>query len=148
MMLVLREANESDAETLLALIQAAFAEYIGNIDPPSSAPDETIEGIRAKLESAMAVLALVDDTPAGCVFIQVEKEHLYLFRLAVHPGYRRRGIGRSLIEFVEHRAIAMGGRRCTSAYVYRCPAIGTTTSEWATDSLRTGSIRDTPCPRT
>lgn len=106
MMLLLREADNSDAETLLALIHAAFAEYIGNIDPPSSAPDETVEGIRRKMESAHAVLAVATDSPAGCVFFEIEKDHVYLFRLAVNPEHRRRGIGRTLIEFVEHRAIA------------------------------------------
>jgi ribosomal protein S18 acetylase RimI-like enzyme len=107
---VLREPTEAEAPLLASLIRAAFAEYQGLFDPPSSAHLETADVIWQKLQAARAVLALVGDTPAGCVFYEVQPDHAYLFRLAVLPAYRRRGLGQALIEYVEARARERGLR--------------------------------------
>jgi GNAT superfamily N-acetyltransferase len=42
------------------------------------------------------------------VFYDPSKEFVYLHRLAVLPAYRGRGIGRTLIEYVEGRARELG----------------------------------------
>lgn len=101
-----RRATAADAAALLRIIHAAFQEYIGAIDPPSSAPEETVERIRGYLENSKALIAESDGIPVGCVFYQYAEDHLYLFRLAVLPGYRGRGIGRTLVELVESTARA------------------------------------------
>src|SRR5262249_57889680 len=43
---------------------------------------------------------------AGCVFYHANADHFYLFRLALLPAYRRRGLGQALIEYAEARARA------------------------------------------
>lgn len=65
---------------------------------------ETVETIRQKLKSGAAILAEVNGVVAGCVFYQHESSHVYLGRLSVLPEYRRRGVGRALIDYVEGRA--------------------------------------------
>jgi GNAT superfamily N-acetyltransferase len=108
---LLREASEADAETLAALLRDAFEEYRGKLDPPSGAHDETADKVREKLEYARAVLALADGSPAGCVFYEAPEEYAYFSRLAVLPAYRRRGLARVLIEYVEGRARELGRPR-------------------------------------
>ncbi len=111
--LVLREATEDDAATIVAVVHAAFEEYRGRLDPPSGAHGETVEQVRRKMVTARVVLASLrvkpggSDVVAGCVFYEPREDHLYLFRLAVLPAYRRRGVGRILIANVEQQARAL-----------------------------------------
>jgi ribosomal protein S18 acetylase RimI-like enzyme len=100
----LREATGADAPAIVAVVHAAFAEYRDKLDPPSSAHNETVETIRAKLAAGRALLAAAAGAPVGCVFYEPEEDHVYLYRLAVVPAYRRRGLGQALIARVEGRA--------------------------------------------
>jgi ribosomal protein S18 acetylase RimI-like enzyme len=101
---ILREATEADAATVAALVRAAFEEYRGQLDPPSGAHAETAATVRDKMMDAQVVLAFAGPTPVGCISFRPEGDHLYLFRLAVLPAVRRRGLGRALIEHAEGRA--------------------------------------------
>ena len=102
----LRGAGPDDANLLLTLIHEAFSEYVGRIDPPSGALNDTIEKIRGNLDRGHAVIASVDGVVAGCVFYDIEPRKVYLYRLSVLPAYRRRGIGGTLIGHVEEIAKA------------------------------------------
>jgi ribosomal protein S18 acetylase RimI-like enzyme len=106
--LSLRDATNADLPTVLAVLQAAFAEYRGRLDPPSGVHQETVESLRAQMTSACIVLALLDDTVVGCVLYRPENDHVYLGRLAVLPAYRNRGIATALTAAVEQRARARG----------------------------------------
>lgn len=105
MELVLREATLQDADLLTQIIRAAFAEYDGKIDPPSGAHSETPEQIREKLTQGGGTLALIGTDYAGCIIYYPQEDYLYLGRLSVLPPFRRFGVGRSLVERVEHQAI-------------------------------------------
>jgi ribosomal protein S18 acetylase RimI-like enzyme len=107
---LLREASNAEAATIVALIQSAFEEYRGKLDPPSSAHNETEETICQRMSSARVVLAVRGGEPNGCVFYQRAEDHLSLSRLAVLPAHRRRGIGQALVAYVEHRARALSLR--------------------------------------
>jgi ribosomal protein S18 acetylase RimI-like enzyme len=104
---VLREATAADIPTLVAVVQAAFEEYRGRLDPPSGAHRETGETIGHFLTVGWVVLAVMHGEVAGCVFYQRQDDHLYLGRLSVLPPYRRYGIGQALTEYVERRAQAL-----------------------------------------
>jgi GNAT superfamily N-acetyltransferase len=109
--LVLREATDADVPTIVTLIHAAFDEYRAQLDPPSGAHHETEETVRQKMSSTRVVLALSTDKPMGCVFYEQVEDHLSFSRLAVPPSYRRRGIGRTLIAYVEDRARSLNRRQ-------------------------------------
>ena len=100
----LRQAKESEAPVLLAILHAAFEEYRGRLDPPSGVHVETIESVQSKLKKSWAVIAFAGNEAAGCVFYEKENEHIYLGRLSVLPQFRKLGIGRALIDYVEAQA--------------------------------------------
>jgi predicted N-acetyltransferase YhbS len=101
----LRLANENEVSLLLAILHAAFEEYRGRLDPPSGVQAETIESVQSKLKTATAIIALVENEAAGCVFYEQKSTHLYLGRLSVLPQLRKLGIGRALIDYVEAQAV-------------------------------------------
>lgn len=100
----LRQATYDDIPILLTVLHAAFEEYRGRLDPPSGVHSETVETVRQKLNTGAAVLARIGDDMAGCVFYREEPTHVYLERLSVLPKYRRLGVGRRLVEYVDQRA--------------------------------------------
>jgi ribosomal protein S18 acetylase RimI-like enzyme len=106
--IVLREATDDDVPTLVDVLQAAFEEYRDRLDPPSGAHAETAEKVRGVMQNARAVLAYADQGVAGCVFYARMEHYVDLFRLAVLPAYRRRGVGQTLVEYVEMAAQGLG----------------------------------------
>jgi len=106
--ITLREAGVDEVETLLSLIHAAFGEYIGKLDPPSGAPNDTVERLLTHMQTAKAVIAEADGKPVACTFYDARGDHVYLFRLSVLPEHRRRGIAKMLIDYVEKKALEMG----------------------------------------
>ncbi len=109
--LVLREASPADADILTWLVQSAFEEYRGRLEPPSGAHQDTAEALGNKLATASAVIAEADGQPVGCVFYQHFPTHTYLGRLAVLPEQRGNGIGTALIDSVEAQAREAGRER-------------------------------------
>ena len=100
-----RHAAADEAALLSELIITAFSAYPAPLVPPSSALKETPDAIRAQFADHGAGIAEIGGTAAGCVLFTPEGAGtLYLGRLAVHPAWRGRGIGRALIAFVEGEA--------------------------------------------
>lgn len=108
---MLRPAEEADAPVLLAVVQAAFAEYRELLDPPSGIHKETVETVLEKLREGGAYLALQNGEAVGCVFYALEEGYLYLGRLSVLPRCRGRGIARVLVEAVEQHALSLNRPR-------------------------------------
>jgi predicted N-acetyltransferase YhbS len=105
--LQLCEATDKDIPILVTVLRTAFEEYRDRLDPPSGAHSETVEKVRQKLTTARAVVAVVNQEIAGCVFYQPENDWMVLDRLAVLPPYRRRGLAKALISYVETQARAL-----------------------------------------
>jgi ribosomal protein S18 acetylase RimI-like enzyme len=103
----IREATDADVPILVAVLRAAFAEQ-RDLAPPSGALNETEGSVRGLMRTARVALAVVDGRIVGCQFFEPKGDHLYLFRLAVLPAYRQRGIGQALIRYAEAQAREMG----------------------------------------
>ncbi|MEZ4728055.1 MAG: GNAT family N-acetyltransferase [Caldilineaceae bacterium] len=108
---VLAHAHLHDATDLLRVIQAAYAEFLGKLDPPSGAFAETEQSIAAKLGKGGAIKALAGNTIIGCVLYESKGDFMYFGRLAVLPAWRRAGVAQGLIAAVEERAKAVGLQR-------------------------------------
>ena len=105
--LTIREATDADVPALVAVLRAAFAEQ-RDLAPPSSALGETEESVRGLMHTARVALAVVDGRIVGSQFFEPKDDYLYLFRLAVLPDHRQRGIGQALIRYAEEQARALG----------------------------------------
>ena len=103
-----RDATAGDAQTLVELMHQAFEEDRLELEPPSAAHGETVDTVLKKLETASAILALVEGHAAGFTFLEPKDDCLYFSRLSVLPAFRNRGIGGALIEEVEKRAAQAG----------------------------------------
>jgi|SRR5215510_1179835 len=99
-----REITEHDVPRVVDVIRAAFEEYRGRLDPPSSAHHKTAEIVRRELANGGAFVACDPQAIVGCVFYHIFSNHLYLDRLAVLPSHRGQGIAQVLIWSVEERA--------------------------------------------
>ncbi|MEK6903213.1 MAG: GNAT family N-acetyltransferase [Nanoarchaeota archaeon] len=66
---------------------------------------DTREILESKIEAnpASILVAVVNDEVAGNVYIIEDQWSSFIFRLAVRKGFRRRGIGQTLMEEAEKR---------------------------------------------
>jgi ribosomal protein S18 acetylase RimI-like enzyme len=105
----IREATPSDADTIHSLMLLAFEEYRAAI-PPSTALDETSDGIEQALREnkETAVILYEDDAAVAMVRYRIEGDMLYFFRLSVVPAKRRRGYAKRLIKHLEQMGKAQG----------------------------------------
>jgi predicted N-acetyltransferase YhbS len=107
----IREATVDDIGPITAVIRAAFAEYEGRLDPPSSAHGKSEATVRAELADGSAFVYEQDGAIVGCVFLHPHDDHMYLDRLSVLPTRRRQGIAQDLMAAVEQRARERGYHR-------------------------------------
>jgi ribosomal protein S18 acetylase RimI-like enzyme len=60
---------------------------------------------------ALVVAMTSDSIVIGALIVGWDGWRCHLYRLAVEPGYRRRGIARALVAEAARRAVALGARR-------------------------------------
>lgn len=94
-------ADFKDWGGLHRLLNRAFADMAGRIDPPSSLTAMTVRSIMIKAETEKLVLAYDGKALAGCGFGRIDDRALYLSKLAVDPDYRRRGLMREIVAQME-----------------------------------------------
>ena len=67
MRVTVRSAGIDEAHAVLSIMQVAFEEYRGRLDPPSGALSETIDDVRAAISGGGALLAFSSDMAVGSV---------------------------------------------------------------------------------
>ncbi|MFG3044741.1 GNAT family N-acetyltransferase [Streptomyces sp. NPDC048241] len=65
------------------------------------------------------LLAELDGALVGTVIAGFDGWRCSAYRLAVHPGHRRRGVSRALLAAAEDRFTALGGRRADAMVLVR-----------------------------
>ena len=107
---VARPLRPADADSVAALIGAAFAAQPVALDPPPSALGVTAGDVAAHLARAGCGGAVIerDGRVVGCVLWERAGEGLHVSRLAVAPAWRRGGLGRALLDAAEMAARAAG----------------------------------------
>jgi ribosomal protein S18 acetylase RimI-like enzyme len=110
MSLSFRPATALDAPTVLALWSEAEAE-------PTHTDDE--QSIRRLIERdpAALIVAEVDRRLVGSVIAGWDGWRGSIYRLAVAPDHRRRGVGRQLVHRAEERLAQAGAVRCQAIVV-------------------------------
>jgi predicted N-acetyltransferase YhbS len=92
----LRNYQKEDIPQILRIIKTAFSEQRGKVNPPSSAERKTIEIVEKELRKAKALVVETDNEIIACVFYQPKGDAIYIYRLAVLPEFRKRGIGKNV----------------------------------------------------
>jgi ribosomal protein S18 acetylase RimI-like enzyme len=102
---VLRAAAPADAGDLVALWQEAAEN--------SRRPPDTAEAVAALLgrDPEAVILAEHDGVLIGSVIAGWDGWRYHLYRLAVRPGWRRRGVGAALLSAAERRLADLGATR-------------------------------------
>jgi GNAT superfamily N-acetyltransferase len=103
-----RFASSEDAPAVRDTALRAFAEMRGLIDPPPGILFESEEDVRRAIETEGAVVAEDRSIVVGSARFEVKPEFLYIGRLAVPPEHRGRGIGGTLLAFLEQHARELG----------------------------------------
>ncbi|MFE1298820.1 GNAT family N-acetyltransferase [Streptomyces sp. NPDC058733] len=108
----IRAAGPEDLDSVLAFWKTA-AEGTSISDDRDG-----VERLVARDPEAL-ILAEQDGELVGTVIAGFDGWRCHLYRLAVHPGRRRRGIGSALLAAAEERFAALGGRRADAMVLVR-----------------------------
>ncbi|MEW6263910.1 MAG: GNAT family N-acetyltransferase [Thermodesulfobacteriota bacterium] len=114
----IREVGPDEAELLASIIRDAFQDVARRFDlTPENCPTHpsncTPEWIHMALgKGARYFLLRTGEGPCGCAALRkADEEKGYLERLSVLPAYRRRGLGRALVQRVTAEAKVLGLKR-------------------------------------
>ena len=105
--LSIRDCRQEEAEAVLELWRQA--------DATPSATD-SVEEIRRAIANrpACVLVAEIDGQIVGSIIGSFDGWRGNIYRLAVHPQYRRRGFARALVAEVENRLRQQGAKRMTA----------------------------------
>jgi len=111
---VLRPGRAEDAPAVLELWRAAGAE-------PTATDDVTsVRALVARDPDAL-VVAELDGAVVGSIVVGFDGWRAHLYRLAVHPRARRRGVASALVAAAERHLRGLGARRVNALVVVDHP---------------------------
>jgi GNAT superfamily N-acetyltransferase len=99
-----RRARLADRAAVVRVLQRAFADYDGVLQPPPGALGETEASVRAHLELGPIALAFIEGAPVGAMFIERKGDALFLSRVSVVPEKRGSGITARMVALAEDEA--------------------------------------------
>ncbi len=94
-------------EFIHGLLMRSFAYMEGRIDPPSSLQGTTAQDLEALVHEGRAIIAVAEG-PVGCAFLRDDGQRIQCSKLAVDPGFRRRGILRAMLDAADEYAASLG----------------------------------------
>ncbi len=97
----IRLATIDDLVDVQTCARAAYAKYIERMDRE---PAPMVADFASQIELGQVYAAVFGSSFAGYVVFYAETDHLHLENVAVHPSHAGKGIGKTLVEYVEQRA--------------------------------------------
>lgn len=104
-------ATLDDAPRVYDIMQQAFAEYLGVLDPPSGAHAETLDDVIVALDQGGAILAWLGSEAVGSARYAWRDDACYIGRVSVLTPYRGQGIASAMMLYIEELAREHGSSR-------------------------------------
>ena len=101
------EADPDVAGDVVAVVHAGFGAR-PELDPPSTATDETTESVATSLAAHGGLLAVAGATPVGAMLFEHDGEMLRMRRVAVHPSAQGLGVAGAMVGTAERVATERG----------------------------------------
>ncbi|MGW4223104.1 GNAT family N-acetyltransferase [Streptomyces bauhiniae] len=108
----IRHATAADIDAVLAF-------WVEAAEGTSISDDHAGVARLIERDPEALLLAELDGALVGTVIAGFDGWRCSAYRLAVHPGHRRRGISRALLAAAEDRFAALGGRRVDAMVLVR-----------------------------
>ncbi|GAA5117153.1 GNAT family N-acetyltransferase [Alloalcanivorax gelatiniphagus] len=105
----LRRATTADAEAVQRVAEAAYSPYLERMG--GLRPGPLMTDYAAAMHETEAWVALDGAVVVGFLLLVAEDDAMLLDNVAVLPSHHGRGVGRTLLELAESRAVASGRRR-------------------------------------
>jgi GNAT superfamily N-acetyltransferase len=103
-----RPATAADLASIVAVVQAAYAIYLGRMDkPPAPLGQDYAAAARA------GHIWVAGDPVTGLISLIPGRDSLLVGNVAVHPSAQGTGLGRALLDFAEQHARRLGLGRLT-----------------------------------
>jgi ribosomal protein S18 acetylase RimI-like enzyme len=99
-----RAAGAADRALVVKVLQRAFADYDGRLQPQPGALGETEASVRAHLKKGAIALAYMAGEPVGAMFMERKDNALFLSRVSVVPEKRGSGITARMVAMAEAEA--------------------------------------------
>jgi ribosomal protein S18 acetylase RimI-like enzyme len=99
---IIEYADESHRQQVIHLWQTVFG-YEAAHNTPGLAIDKKLA-----VQDGLFFVAHVDEAVVGTVLAGYDGHRGWLYAVAVHPSYRKQGLGAALVRFAEHALTARG----------------------------------------
>jgi ribosomal protein S18 acetylase RimI-like enzyme len=100
--MIVGQADVKDAAEILALQKLAYRSEAEIYDDYTIPPlTQTLEEMRADIDTQLVLKASIEDRIIGSVRAKVQRGTCFVGRLIVHPDFQNRGIGRQLMRELE-----------------------------------------------
>ncbi|MFW9848014.1 MAG: GNAT family N-acetyltransferase [Candidatus Thorarchaeota archaeon] len=100
--IVIRRAQLSEVDTIREIIKEAYAPIKKQLSRTPGALQENLSKISRHIQMGTQYVALVGDTVAGCMRVQMRGHIGVISRVAVRNSFRNRRIGTRLLEYGEN----------------------------------------------
>jgi ribosomal protein S18 acetylase RimI-like enzyme len=97
---MLRQAAVDDLETVRRLTMAAYGPYVAEF---GGEPLPMREDYAPRIANGEVWLLYIDGEPSGLAVLERYADHTMLFSIAVSPDHHSRGIGRTILGWVEDK---------------------------------------------
>ena len=97
---MLRQAATADLETVSRLTMAAYGPYVAEF---GGEPLPMREDYAPRIANGEVWLLDIDGEPGGLAVVERHADHAMLFSIAVSPDHHSRGIGRTILGWVEDK---------------------------------------------
>ena len=108
---VIREANLADVPRLKQCLDHAYAPLKARLP---DLPDVS-GGLEQEILERIVFVAEADGGIAGCAVLAIDGPEAHLVNIAVDPGFKGQGVGKTLLKTVENRARLDGANQIALA---------------------------------